>query len=290
MEKGISFLEQKRTICLEGNLINLSTPVVMGIANVTPDSFYAPSRLSGSDAILARAEEIISQGGAIIDIGGYSSRPKAPEVPVEEEIRRVCDAVCLVKKKFPLLPVSVDTFRSDVVSAVVRNCGAIIVNDISAGEMDEKMFKTVAQLKVPYIAMHMKGTPTDMQQNPSYHDIRNEIFLYFSKKLQQLRLLGVEEVIIDPGFGFGKTVDHNYQILSMLDDFKIFGLPILVGFSRKSMIYRYLGVDLEESLNGTSVLNTVALLRGASILRVHDVKPAVEAISLVEKVNSSNIA
>lgn len=290
MEKGISFLAQKRTICLEGNLINLSTPVVMGIANVTPDSFYAPSRLSGSDAILARTEEIISQGGAIIDIGGYSSRPNAPEVPVEEEIRRVCDAVCLVKKKFPLLPVSVDTFRSDVVSAVARNCGAIIVNDISAGEMDEKMFKTVAQLKVPYIAMHMKGTPTDMQQNPSYHDIRNEIFLYFSKKLQQLRLLGVEEVIIDPGFGFGKTVDHNYQILSMLDDFKIFGLPILVGFSRKSMIYRYLGVDSEESLNGTSVLNTVALLRGASILRVHDVKPAVEAISLVEKVNSSNIA
>jgi dihydropteroate synthase len=290
MEKGINFLAQKRTICLEGNLINLSTPVVMGIANVTTDSFYAPSRISGADAILARAEEILSQGGAIIDIGGYSSRPNAPDVSVEEEIRRVCDAVGLVKKKFPQLPISVDTFRSEVVSAVVHNCGAIIVNDISAGEMDDKMFKTVAQLKVPYIAMHMKGTPSDMQHNPSYHDIRNEIFLYFSKQLQQLRLLGVNEVILDPGFGFGKTVDHNYQILSMLDDFKIFGLPILVGFSRKSMIYKHLNSTPEESLNGTSVLNTVALLRGASILRVHDVKPAVEAISLVEKVNSSNIA
>jgi len=290
MEKGISFLAQKRTICLDGNLINLSTPVVMGIANVTTDSFYAPSRVRGTDAILKRAEEILSQGGTIIDIGGYSSRPNAPDVPAEEEIRRVCDAVCSVKKEFPQLPISVDTFRSDVVSAVVRNCGAVVVNDISAGEMDDQMFKTIAQLKIPYIAMHMKGTPSDMQQNPSYHDIRNEIFLYFSKKLQQLRLLGVNEVIIDPGFGFGKTVDHNYQILSMLDDFKIFGLPILVGFSRKSMIYKQLNTTPEESLNGTSVLNTVALLRGASILRVHDVKPAVEAISLVEKVNSSNIA
>lgn len=289
MEKGLSFLAQKRTICLDGNIVNLSTPVVMGIANVTPDSFYAPSRLNETEAILSRAEEVVAQGGAIIDIGGYSSRPNASEVSVEEEIRRVCNAIIAVKKAFPHLPISLDTFRSEVVSTVVRNCGAVIVNDISAGEMDANMFKTVAQYKVPYIAMHMKGTPSTMQQNPTYHDIRNEIFTYFSKKLQQLRLLGVNEIIIDPGFGFGKTVDQNYQILSMLDDFKIFGLPILVGFSRKSMIYKHLDSTAEEALNGTSILNTVALLKGASILRVHDVKYAVEAISLVEKVNSSYI-
>ncbi len=289
MEKGLSFLAQKRTICLDGNIVNLSTPVVMGIANVTPDSFYAPSRLNEKEAILARAEEVVAQGGAIIDIGGYSSRPNASEVSVEEEIRRVCHAIIAVKKAFPHLPISLDTFRSEVVSTVVRNCGAVIVNDISAGEMDANMFKTVAQYKVPYIAMHMKGTPNTMQHNPTYHDIRNEIFTYFSKKLQQLRLLGVNEIIIDPGFGFGKTVDQNYQILSMLDDFKIFGLPILVGFSRKSMIYKHLDSTAEEALNGTSILNTVALLKGASILRVHDVKYAVEAISLVDKVNSSYI-
>lgn len=275
---------------MEGNIINLSTPVVMGIANVTTDSFYAASRLSGKDAILARAEEVITEGGSIIDIGGYSSRPNAPDVPVDVEIRKVCDAVTLVKRSFPTLPISVDTFRSAVVDAVVRNCGAVMVNDISAGEMDTEMFKVVAQHKLPYIAMHMKGTPCDMQQNPSYHDLRNEIFIYFSKKIEQLRLLGVNEVILDPGFGFGKTVDHNYQLLSMLDDFKIFGLPILVGFSRKSMIYKYLDSSPEESLNGTSVLNTVALMKGASILRVHDVKPAVEAVSLIDKVNTSNIA
>jgi len=288
MEKGLSFLSQKRTICLEGNLINLSTPVVMGIANVTPDSFFAASRVGSEKAILARAEEIISEGGSIVDIGGYSSRPNAADVTVAEEIERVCNAIVLVKKHFPSLPVSLDTFRAEVVDVVIRNCGAVIVNDISAGEMDEKMFRTVAHHKAPYIAMHMKGTPSNMQNSPSYHDLRNEIFTYFSSKIQQLRLLGINEIIIDPGFGFGKTVDHNYQILSMLDDFKIFGLPVLVGLSRKSMIYKQLETAPEEALNGTTVLNTIALMRGASILRVHDVKAAVESVVLVEKVNASN--
>lgn len=289
MEMGISFLAQKRTICLDGNLIDLSSPVVMGIANITPDSFYAHSRIADSSALLKRVEQIIEHGGKLVDVGGYSSRPNADEVPAEEEIRRVVAAIRAIKKTFPQLPVSLDTFRSEVVRAVYDSCGAVIVNDISSGELDSKMFETVAQLRLPYISMHMKGTPANMQNEPTYNDLRNEIFTYFSRKVDQLRLLGVNDIIIDPGFGFGKTLDHNYQLLNILEDFKTFNLPILVGFSRKSMVYKLLDSKPEDALNGTTILNTVALLKGATILRVHDVKEAVEAVTLVEKLNASQI-
>lgn len=289
MDKGLNLLTQKRTICLDGCLVDLSAPSVMGIINVTPDSFYEESRTSGVDAILRRADEIVEEGGSFIDVGGYSTRPNAEEVSVTDEIGRVVEAVIAIKKRFPQIPISVDTFRAEVVRAVVANCGSVIVNDISAGELDPNMFEVVAMHKLPYIAMHMKGTPKDMQVNPTYGDIRNEIFTYFSQKVRQLHALGVNDVILDPGFGFGKTVDNNYQILNMLDDFKVFGLPVLVGFSRKSMIYKQLDITPKEALNGTSVLNTVALLRGATILRVHDVREAVEAVRLVEKLNQSFI-
>lgn len=290
MEKGFSLLAQKRTICLDGNLINLSSPLVMGIVNVTPDSFFEGSRAGDIDDVLRRTEDIVEQGGAIVDIGGYSSRPDAADVSVEDEIARVANAIEAIKKHFPQIPVSLDTFRSKVVEAVATNCGAVIVNDISAGDLDSSMFRTVANYKLPYIAMHMKGTPQNMQHNPSYGDIRNEIFTYFSGKIKQLHAVGVNDVIIDPGFGFGKSLDNNYQVLGMLDDFKIFGLPILVGFSRKSMIYRHLDITPAEALNGTSVLNAVALMKGASILRVHDVREAAEAVSLIEKLKQSIIA
>lgn len=290
MDKGLGLLTQKRTICLDGNLINLSSPVVMGILNVTPDSFYEGSRVAGSDAILARADEIISQGGAIIDVGGYSSRPNAENVSTEEEIRRVTEAVYMIKKRYPQIPISLDTFRAEVVKSVCLHCGSVIVNDISAGEMDSRMFETAAEFKLPYIAMHMKGRPENMQDNPVYSDIRNEIFTYFSRKINYLHSLGVNDIIIDPGFGFGKTIENNYQLLNILDDFKIFGLPLLVGFSRKSMIYRFLGTSPENALNGTTALNTVALMKGASILRVHDVKEAVEVVQLVDKLNQSYIS
>lgn len=289
MKKGISFLEQKRSICLDGSLLDLSKPVVMGIVNITPDSFYAPSRISNQDELVKRVEQIVVEGGKIVDVGGYSSRPNADDVSEEEEIRRVSEAVKVIKKHFPGLAVSVDTFRSEVVKTVASNCGAFIVNDISAGDLDNNMLPIVADCKLPYIAMHMKGSPANMQTDPEYDDLRYEIFNYFAKKIEQMEMLGLNDIIIDPGFGFGKTLDHNYQLLSILEEFKTFQLPILVGFSRKSMIYKLLKSGPETALNGTSVLNAIALQKGASILRVHDVKPAVEVVELIEKLNASHI-
>lgn len=290
MEMGISFLEQKKSICLDGSLLDLSAPIVMGIVNVTPDSFYAASRISNQSELIARVEQIVEEGGKIVDVGGYSSRPNADDVSEEEEIRRVSGAVEVIKKRFPTLAISVDTFRSAVVKSVAENFGAFIVNDISAGDLDANMFRVVADCKLPYIAMHMKGTPADMQCDPEYEDLRGELFVYFSKKLVQMKLMGISDIIIDPGFGFGKTLDHNYQLLAFLDEFKTFKLPVLVGFSRKSMIYKLLKTEPEEALNGTSVLNAIALQKGASILRVHDVKQAVEVVKIVEKLNSSHIS
>lgn len=268
---------------IKGTLMSLSTPVVMGILNVTPDSFYADSRKQTEAAIEERIQAILSEGAQIIDIGGYSSRPDAAEVSPEEEMERLAFALKILNAHYPEAIVSVDTFRAGVARRCVEEYGAAIINDISGGELDPGMFATVAELKVPYIMMHMRGTPQTMQQHTDYADMMEEIMLYFAAKVRELHLLGVSDVILDPGFGFSKTVSQNYQLMGHLKEFEVFGLPLLVGISRKSMIYKFLGGTPAESLNGTTVLNTYALLNGADILRVHDVKAAVEAVKLVSK-------
>ena len=244
---------------------------IMGILNVTPDSFYSGSRMQTEEDIAARARQILDEGASMIDIGAYSSRPNAEHISAEEEMRRLRTII------------SVDTFRADVAEECVKEYGVAIINDIAAGEMDHRMFQTVANLGVPYIMMHMKGTPQNMQKEPSYDNLIKDVFLYFARKVQQLRDLGVKDIILDPGFGFGKTLEHNYELLAHLEEFHIFELPVLVGVSRKSMIYKLLGGTPQDSLNGTTVLDTVALMKGAHILRVHDVREAVEAVRITEK-------
>ena len=273
-------------INVNGKLMDLSQPQVMGILNVTPDSFYAGSRGVAERDIIDRLRQMTDEGASIIDIGAYSSRPDADDVSTEEEMARLRHALNLVRQHQPDAVVSVDTFRADVARMCVEEYGVAMVNDISAGEMDDEMFPTIARLGVPYIAMHMKGTPQTMQINPQYDHFLKEIFYFFSKKVQKLRDLGVKDIIIDPGFGFGKTMEHNYQLMNHLEEFKLFGLPLLVGISRKSMIYKLLGTTPEEALNGTTVLNIIALQKGAHILRVHDVKAAVEAVKIVEKMKA----
>ena len=273
-------------INVNGKLMDLSQPQVMGILNVTPDSFYAGSRGVAERDIIDRLRQMTDEGASIIDIGAYSSRPDADDVSTEEEMARLRHALNLVRQHQPDAVVSVDTFRADVARMCVEEYGVAMVNDISAGEMDDEMFPTIARLGVPYIAMHMKGTPQTMQINPQYEHFLKEIFYFFSEKVQKLRDLGVKDIIIDPGFGFGKTMEHNYQLMNHLEEFKLFGLPLLVGISRKSMIYKLLGTTPEEALNGTTVLNTIALQKGAHILRVHDVKTAVEAVKIVEKMKA----
>ena len=273
-------------INVNGKLMDLSQPQVMGILNVTPDSFYAGSRGVAERDIIDRLRQMTDEGASIIDIGAYSSRPDADDVSTEEEMARLRHALNLVRQHQPDAVVSVDTFRSDVARMCVEEYGVAMVNDISAGEMDDEMFPTIARLGVPYIAMHMKGTPQTMQINPQYEHFLKEIFYFFSEKVQKLRDLGVKDIIIDPGFGFGKSIEHNYQLMNHLEEFKLFGLPLLVGISRKSMIYKLLGTTPEEALNGTTVLNTIALQKGAHILRVHDVKAAVEAVKIVEKMKA----
>lgn len=275
------FYRKKRSIQLNGQMIVLDQPVVMGILNLTPDSFYDGGRYPNEKAVLLRAEEILDQGGLMIDIGAVSTRPGALEVTAEEEISRLLPAVRAIRKSFPEATLSIDTFRADVVARIVGETGDCIVNDISGGTLDAKMFETVAGLGVPYILMHMKGTPQTMQKNPSYQDVVREILLDLSDKVNTLKLLGVNDIIVDPGFGFGKNQNHNYELLNRLDSFRLFELPLLVGISRKTMIWKLLGITPEESLNGTSVLNTLALMGGADILRVHDVREAVETVRLV---------
>ena len=274
-------------INVNGQLMDLTEPQVMGILNVTPDSFYAGSRTETEKEIIERLQLITNEGASIIDMGAYSSRPDAEHITAEEEMNRLRTGLNLVQKHQPEAVVSVDTFRADVAKMCVEEYGVAIINDISAGNMDASMFRTVAQLGVPYIIMHMQGTPQNMQTNPHYDNLLKEVFLYFAERVQKLRDLGVKDIIIDPGFGFGKTLEHNYELMNHLDEFRIFELPLLVGISRKSMIYKLLGTTPEEALNGTTVLNTLALMKGANILRVHDVKAAKEAITLVEKMKSS---
>lgn len=267
------------SINCRGELIDLDTPRVMGIINTTPNSFYSQSRLQEQDAILRQVEQFLNEGATFIDIGGHSTKPGADWVPEDEELDRTVPVIEAIVQRFPEARVSIDTFRSRVAQQCVE-AGAALVNDVSGGNLDEQMFETVARLQVPYILMHMQGTPKTMQQNPTYEDVTREIIQELSAKIEDLRLRHVPDLVIDPGFGFGKTLDHNFQLLRQLSVFRNLGLPILVGLSRKSMIKKALGVPPEEGLNGTTVLNTLALEQGASILRVHDVKPAAEAITL----------
>ena len=275
-----------RYINVNGRLMDLSEPQVMGILNVTPDSFYAGSRAETEQDIIRRLHQIVDEGASIVDIGGYSSRPDAEHISAEEEMNRLRNGLEIIRKHRPEVVVSVDTFRADVARMCVEEYGAAIINDISAGQMDGQMFTTIARLGVPYIIMHMKGTPQDMQVNPQYGHFLKEVFYYFSEKVQRLRDLGVKDIIIDPGFGFGKTLEHNYELMNHLEEFSLFELPLLVGVSRKSMIHKLLGITPQEALNGTTVLNSVALLKGADILRVHDVKEAVESVRIIGKMKS----
>lgn len=269
-------------INVNGHLLDLSTPCVMGILNVTPDSFYAGSRMQTETDIAARAQQILDEGASIIDIGAYSSRPNARNVSQQEEMDRLRMGLEVLRKVTPGAVISVDTFRADVARMCVEEYGVGIINDIAAGEMDKDMFGMVARLNVPYIMMHMQGTPQDMQHQPHYDNLLQEVFMYFAQKVDRLHEMGVNDIILDPGFGFGKTVEHNYELLAHLEDFSIFKLPLLVGVSRKSMICRLLGISPREALNGTTVLDTICLMKGANILRVHDVREAVETVKIVQ--------
>ena len=273
-----------RYLNVNGQLLDLSVPQVMGILNVTPDSFYAGSRMQTEADIAQRAQQILSEGASIIDIGAYSSRSNAENISSEEEMHRLRMGLEVLKRNHPDAIISVDTFRADVAEWCVEEYGVAIINDIAAGEMDSEMFETVARLGVPYIMMHMQGTPQSMQAEPHYDNLLKEIFMYFAKKIQQLRDLGVKDLVLHPGFGFGKTLEHNYELMAHLEEFKVFELPLLVGISRKSMIYRLFGSTPQEALNGTTVLDTIALMKGADIIRVHDVREAVEAVKMVEKI------
>jgi len=274
---------QKYTFQIKGRVYSLDKPKIMGILNLTPDSFFEGSRVRLEEKmILNTAEKMISEGADFLDIGGYSTRPGALDISMEEEVQRVVPAISLIKREFPETLISVDTFRSGVAKHAVES-GADLINDISAGNLDSQMLSAVTQLNVPYIAMHMKGTPQTMQEEAIYQDLIPEILYYFSQKLEQFSKLGIKDVIIDPGFGFAKTREQNFQLLRDLKRFNALGLPILAGVSRKSMIYKTLQINPSEALNGTTALNMFALSQGANILRVHDVKEAKETVTLFEQ-------
>ncbi|RFZ81626.1 dihydropteroate synthase [Mucilaginibacter terrenus] len=280
-----TFFRKKATINAGGKLIDLSSPKVMGIINITPDSFYADSRKNSLDDILSQAERMLAEGATFLDIGAYSSRPGAEDISADEELDRLLPAVRAIAEAFPDAVLSIDTFRAKVAEAAVK-AGGHIVNDISAGSLDTNMFTTVARLQVPYILMHMKGTPQNMVKLANYTDVFSEVFDYFVEKIYQLKRLGVHDIILDPGFGFAKTAEHSYELMKRLDELKRLQLPILAGVSRKRMIYGLLGTSADEALNGTTALNTIALMKGATILRVHDVKEAVEAVNVWEAVTA----
>lgn len=268
---------------IKGELLSLETPRIMGILNVTPDSFYTGSRCGARETVLRRATEILEEGGAFIDVGAYSSRPSAAPVSGEEEMRRLFPALETILKSYPDARISVDTFRASVARRCVEEYGVSMINDISGGGLDKEMYATVADLQVPYILMHMRGTPQTMMEYTGYDHLIGDMMYYFSERVEKLTLLGAKDIILDPGFGFSKTLDDNYLLMDKLSVFTEFGLPLLVGISRKSMIYKLLDTGPENALNGTSVLNTLALLGGADILRVHDVKAAVETVEIVVK-------
>lgn len=271
-----------------GERVSLERPVVMGILNVTPDSFYDGGCYTSELKIIERIHEIVEQGAGIIDVGAYSTRPGAEFVDEREELSRLSFAVELVRKYYPHLPVSIDTFRANVAREIRHCLGDVIVNDISGGTMDEKMFETVAEMNVPYILMHIQGTPRDMQVNPHYEDVVGEVRQFLAERIARLNALGFNKIIIDQGFGFGKTLEHNYRLMERIGDFLTLDYPLLVGISRKTMIWKLLGCTPKEALNGTTVLNTIALLKGAHILRVHDVREAVEAVKIVEELKRNS--
>jgi dihydropteroate synthase len=270
------------TLNCKGKLLVIDKPLVMGIINITPDSFYEGSRSQTVESILSQATKMIGEGADIIDIGGQSTRPGSERISVKEELQRVLSAIETILKNFPETIISVDTYQAIVAEECVRS-GAAIINDISAGNMDSEMIPTVAKLQVPYICMHMKGTPENMQQQPTYENVTKEVLDFFIQKTDECRRAGINDVIIDPGFGFGKTISHNFTLLKELSAFKMLEKPIMAGLSRKSTIYKTLGINTNEALNGTTVLNTLALQNGANILRVHDVKEAKEVIKLYEQ-------
>lgn len=274
-------------INVKGKLIDLSVPRVMGIINVTPDSFFSGSRAESEGEIIEKAGMMLEEGADFLDIGGWSSRPGAGEITPEEEMKRVINAVRVVSSEFPEAVISVDTYRSEIAERAILEYGAAMINDIAGGEADRLMFQTVARLQVPYIMMHMQGKPDTMQENPFYEDVTAEIIRWFGERIVKLQSLGVNDIIVDPGFGFGKNIRHNFELLKHLEDFSVIGLPLLAGASRKSMIWKTLGITPEEALNGTTVLNAVALLEGADILRVHDVKEAVQTVKLVQTMKNS---
>lgn len=287
-EKLSSFKNNKQipmfTLNCKGRLLAFDRPLIMGIINTTPDSFYQGSRHRETDEVLRTAEQMIKSGAAIIDIGGQSTRPGSRWLGAEEELSRVLPSIEAISRRFPEIVISIDTFHALVAGRAVE-AGASIVNDISAGSMDEALIKTVAELQVPYVLMHMQGTPRDMQQAPQYENVVTEVFDFLAQKIVELREAGVHDILIDPGFGFGKTIDHNFQLLRKLEVFTSMGMPLLAGLSRKSTIYKTLGTTAEEAVNGTTVLNTIALQKGAAVLRVHDVKEAQECVLLLERYN-----
>lgn len=277
-------MNRKTTININGLLMDFSTPKVMGILNLTPDSFYDGGKYNNEVDSLKQTELMISEGADFIDVGAYSSRPNAKNISLTEELNRIKPIIKSLIREFPEVKISVDTFRAEVAEAAIGE-GAVLINDISGGELDQEMFKTVAKLKVPYILMHMKGSPQTMVNESHYTNIVSEVTQYFLKKIKDLRSLGVLDIIIDPGFGFAKTPNQSFELLNNLNLLKILEVPILAGLSRKSMIYKSLNISPENALNGTTAANTIALLKGANMLRVHDVKPALEAIQLVKKLN-----
>jgi len=276
-------------INIKGRLLDLHHPRIMGIINVTEDSFYPGSRYTADEEIVAIAGKMLEDGADILDIGGCSTRPGAREVPEETEKQRVCRAVELILGRYPQATLSVDTYRATVAGEAVINSGADIINDISGGEMDNEMFPLVIRLNVPYIMMHMQGTPETMQSDPHYDDVVSDILFWFGQRIAQLQQAGVKDIILDPGFGFGKTAGHNFEMLRRMDEFHIANLPLLAGLSRKAMIWRTLNITPDDALNGTSALNMTALMKGASILRVHDVKEAKEVVTLFEKIYPDGI-
>lgn len=279
LHKGTFFSSQKTVNC-GGKLISLEKPIVMGILNIAPDSFYDGGKHTCIKEIIRHTLRMMQEGAAVIDIGAVSTRPGAKEVSVSEEKKRLMPVIKALVKEFPEAILSIDTYRSEIAEISIGE-GAHIINDISAGQFDKGMFTIIASLQVPYIIMHIRGTPGNMQKDPKYNNVVKDVLLYFSEKVNKLKQLGVNDIIIDPGFGFGKTVEHNYELLRNLDLFSTFDLPVIAGVSRKSMINKILGTKPENALNGTIVLNTIALLKGANILRVHDVKEAVETLKLL---------
>jgi len=275
------------SINCNGTLVDFSSPKVMGILNLTPDSFFDGGKYSSEKDIIIQVEKMISEGATFIDIGAYSSRPGAKSISEEEELNRILPIIKTLVKAFPKIIISIDTFRSNVVKQCVLN-GAAIINDISGGNLDKNMFKTIAKLQVPYIIMHMQGNPTNMQLKPTYHNIVQELLFYFSDKIEQLRKLGVNDIITDVGFGFGKTLEHNYQLLHHLQMFQNLDVPTLAGISRKSMLYKPLQIEPKSALNATTSANTIALMNGANILRVHDVKEAMDCIKIVDLLKNNS--